>query len=97
MFKNKEIESLKAQLAKLTALTESDVVQKALQQVAIEKEKQQAYNELVKSPLKYDIIRDFIEAAKHDVVVRFTVDGIPIEIRKDVPHQQKNKYSSETF
>ncbi len=96
MFKNKEVEALKKQIEELKALTESPAVQAAVQAAAIETEKQKAYNALVKSPFNYTIIKDFVEAAKHDVVVKFVVDGIPIEIRRDVPYA-KNKYTSDTF
>ena len=91
--RNKKIEELEA---RLTKLVDNPYVQKALEQEQIEKEKLAAYEQLVKSPFKYEIIKDFVNAAAQGVVVKFVVDGIPIEIRRDEA-PVKNKFSSDLF
>ncbi len=92
----KKFEEMALQLEEAVKLIENPHIQKALELKKIEEEKKAAYDRLVKQPYKYEIIKDFIEAAAQGVVVRFTVDGVPIEIRKDETKQQ-DRFSSATF
>lgn len=83
-------------LLALIKLANSPSIVKAIELAKIEEEKKKSYDQLVKSPFKYEIIKDFVEAASQGVTVRFTIDGIPIEIKRDLP-DQKNRFTSETF
>ena len=71
-------------------------IQRTLQLIQVKKQKEQMYKELISAPLKYEIIKDFIEAARAGVVVKFTVQGIPVEIRKDGEYQE-SRFTSPEF
>ena len=91
--KNKELEE---QVKRLSALMDSPMIRATIEAQKIADEKRLSYDKLVKAPFSYEIIQDFVNAASHGVVVKFIVDGIPIEIKRDEP-EKKNKYSSDLF
>ena len=87
---------LKKELAELKALLETPFMKAAIEQQKIEAEKKAAYDQLVKQPFKYEIIKDFVTAAEHGVVVKFMVDGVPVEIRRE-EEVKRNRFTSDTF
>ena len=103
MLNRKKIEELEARLEEAlftinsySQLLERPQMKAALEQQKIEDEKLAAYNQLVKQPFKYDIMKDLVTAADHGVVVKLIVDGVPIEIRRD-EEPKKNKFSNDLF
>lgn len=94
--KQTRLNKMEEELATINELLKHPTLAKAIETKHIEDEKQAAYQELVKSPFRYEIIKDFVNAAAMGVVVKFTVDGIPIEIKRD-EEKLPNRYSSPTF